>query len=89
MAVANPAAFRRLRVETTLWAMAMAARSTAAFGRLRVETGLQRLYLHGAAEQPPSGDCVLKPVAEGADVEVQAQPSSVNYMSKPDGVFLI
>ena len=42
-----------------------------------------------AIDQPPSGDCVLKPVAEGADVEVQAQPSSVNHMSKPDGVFLI
>ena len=56
----------------------MTVANPAAFGRLRVETGLQRLYLHGAAEQPPSGDCVLKPVAEGADVEVQAQPSSVN-----------
>jgi len=32
---------------------------------------------------------VLKPVAEGADVEVQAQPSSANHMSKPDGAFLI
>lgn len=41
------------------------------------------------ALQPPSGDCVLKPVAEGAEVEVQAQPSSANHMSKPDCVFLI
>ena len=32
---------------------------------------------------------MLKPVAEGADVEAQAQPSSAHHVSKPDGAFLI
>ena len=32
---------------------------------------------------------MFKPVADGVNVEVQAQPSSVNHVSQPDGAFLI
>ena len=99
----DPAAFRRLCVETFNLSNFIFCLPPAAFRRLCVETLSAKTSgkifsaqppLGGcvlklffvvcgvlAIDQPPSGGCVLKPVAEGADVEVQAQPSSVNHMS--------
>ena len=55
-----PAAFGRLRVETSAPAARWSYVRPAAFGRLRVETPLTVTIALPLSAQPPSGGCVLK-----------------------------
>jgi len=58
-----PAAFGRLRVETCLARGVPLDPRPAAFGRLRVETPMPTTTTV-PMRQPPSGGCVLKPIAK-------------------------
>ena len=57
------AAFGRLCVETATGVVALFATGAAAFGRLCVETTAVFAEVTAANSQPPSGGCVLKPLA--------------------------
>ena len=59
----EPAAFRRLCVETWPFLMRVSLASPAAFGRLCVET-ISISASKGKGIQPPSGGCVLKQVMD-------------------------
>ena len=57
---AEPAAFRRLCVETSRLSVCLSLAAPAAFRRLCVETHYA-INPHRHTTQPPSGGCVLKP----------------------------
>ena len=58
----EPAAFRRLCVETQSSAANGVLLSPAAFRRLCVETRCGMMMMFASCSQPPSGGCVLKHV---------------------------
>ena len=64
--ISDPAAFRRLCVETKSSHSMAHLRNSAAFRRLCVETLYPRWRITSDF-QPPSGGCVLKPVSSFAD----------------------
>ena len=78
----NPAAFRRLCVETERISTPDKLRNPAAFRRLCVETSRTCLPKNSSA-QPPLGGCVLKPFGCFANPAIITQPPLGGCVLKP------
>ena len=83
----NPAAFRRLCVETSVTSKLIWSASPAAFRRLCVETNGVNFNPSPLCTQPPSGGCVLKHRNIVACANIQNQPPSGGCVLKHQNIF--